>query len=189
MTAAQILEELAEEIRACRKCPLCEQRTNAVPGEGSARARVMFVGEAPGQDEDEQGRPFVGRAGQLLRQLISHIELEEGDYFIGNVLKCRPPGNRNPEPVEISACQPYLFAQLAVIKPLLVVPLGNFALQVLVNPKSTISKARGRVVSRDGLNFFPTYHPAAILRGGANLKGDLVADFEKIPQLLVELAP
>lgn len=188
-TAAQILEELAEQIRTCRKCGLSGERLNAVPGEGSATARVMFIGEAPGQDEDEQGRPFVGRAGQLLRKLIAHISLEEGDYFIGNVLKCRPPGNRNPEPTEISACQPYLFAQLAVIKPLVVVPLGNFALQVLVSPKAAISKARGQLVSRDGLNFFPTYHPAAILRGSANLKRDLVADFEKIPQLLLELSP
>ena len=133
-TAAQILDELAEDIRVCRRCPLSEERLNAVPGEGSARARVMFVGEAPGQDEDEQGRPFVGRAGQLLRKLIAHIGLAESDCFIGNVLKCRPPGNRDPEPVEISACQPYLYAQIAVIKPLIVVPLGNFALQLLVNP-------------------------------------------------------
>jgi len=95
----------------------------------------------------------------------------------------------NPEPTEIAACQPYLSAQLAVIKPLLVVPLGNFALQALVNPKLAISKTRGRVVSREGMNFFPTYHPAAILRGSASLKGDLIADFEKIPQLLLELSP
>jgi len=187
--ANELLEELAQIIRGCRKCQLGHQRKNAVPGEGSHRAKVVFVGEAPGEDEDEQGRPFVGRAGQLLRKLISHIALEDGEYFIGNILKCRPPSNRDPLPIEIEACKPYLFAQLAVIKPVLIVPLGNYALQVLVGDRMNISRVRGKLITKNGLNFFPTYHPAAILRGGARLKNDLVKDFEKIPFLLKELGP
>ncbi len=189
MNGDQVLEVLAEAISACRKCELGEKRQNAVPGEGGAKARVMFVGEAPGEEEDDQGRPFVGRAGQLLRKLIQHVELQEGEYYIANVIKCRPPGNRNPEPTEIEACRPYLFAQIAVIKPTLIVPLGNFALQVLVGPKLTISRARGKLFSKDGMHYFPTYHPAAILRGSARLKNELVHDFEKIPILLKELEP
>ncbi len=183
----ELIEELAEAIRICRKCPLGELRKNAVPGEGSVRAKVMFVGEAPGEEEDNQGRPFVGRAGQLLRQLIAHIQLEEGEYYIGNVLKCRPPENRNPLPLEIEACKPYLFSQIALIKPLLIVPLGNFGLQVLVGPKLTIARARGKLFSKDGMHFFPTYHPAAVLRGSARLRQTLVEDFEEIPKLLIEL--
>lgn len=189
LSAEKVLEELEEKIRTCRKCKLCEYRQNAVPGEGGLRAKVMFVGEAPGEEEDAQGRPFVGRAGQLLRKLIEHIELEEGEYYIANVLKCRPPGNRNPEPIEIEACKPYLIAQIGLIKPLLIVPLGNFALQVLVGSKLTITRSRGKLISRNGICFFPTYHPAAVLRGSARLKDELIRDFEKIPILLQELLP
>jgi len=182
----EILESLAEEIRACRKCTLGALRTHAVPGEGGARAKVMFVGEAPGADEDEQGRPFVGRAGQLLRQLITHIGLDEHDCFIGNVLKCRPPGNRDPELTEIEACRHWLFAQLGVIKPLVIVPLGRWSLNLLLGPKLQISKIRGKVCERDGQHFMPTYHPAAILRN-PRLRDTLVADFQKLALLVREL--
>jgi uracil-DNA glycosylase family 4 len=185
-TPDQLLESLAEEVRACRLCALGDQRKNAVPGEGSARAKVMFIGEAPGADEDEQGRPFVGRAGQLLRQLIDRINLDGGEYFIGNTLKCRPPGNRDPEPLEIESCKKWLFAQLAVIKPLVVVILGRHSMGLLLGPKLQISKARGQVFERDGMHFLPMYHPAAILRN-PNLRKDIVADFDKLALLLKEL--
>jgi DNA polymerase len=148
----------------------------------------MFIGEAPGADEDEQGRPFVGRAGQLLRKLIQHIRLEEGEYFIGNVLKCRPPGNRDPEPLEIEACKPWLHAQIAVIKPLVIMPLGRFSMSLLLDPKMQIGKVRGTVIEREGQVFMPTYHPAAILRNPRYRKV-IVADFEKLARLLLEMEP
>ena len=185
-TPDQLLAALAEEVRACRLCTLGEQRKNAVPGEGSSCAKVMFVGEAPGADEDEQGRPFVGRAGQLLRQLIDRIKLDSGEYFIGNTLKCRPPGNRDPEPLEIEACKKWLFAQIAVIKPLVVVILGRHSMGLLLGPKLQISKVRGQVFERDGLHFLPTYHPAAILRN-PGLRKDIVDDFDKLALLIKEL--
>ncbi len=184
--AQRLLDELAAQISACRRCALSEGRTNAVPGEGGAHAKVMFVGEAPGADEDKQGRPFVGRAGMLLRELIAHVGMEDGDYFIGNVLKCRPPGNRDPEPLEIEACKPWLYAQLAVIKPLVVVTLGRFSLGLLINPKLQISKARGQVFTIDGQHFLPMYHPAAILRN-PRLRDVLIADFQKLALLIREL--
>jgi len=187
-TPAELLDALTEQIHSCRLCELGESRTNAVPGEGGAQAKVMFIGEAPGADEDEQGRPFVGRAGKLLRKLIEHIDLEEGEYFIGNVLKCRPPGNRDPEPLEIEACKPWLYAQIAVIKPRVIVPLGRFAMTLLLGPKLQIGKVRGTVIERDGLVFMPTYHPAAILRSPRYQKV-IVADFEKLARLIMELEP
>ena len=183
----QLLECLAAEIRACRLCELGGIRKNAVPGEGSPRAKVMFVGEAPGADEDEQGRPFVGRAGQLLRQLIERIKLDSGEYFIGNTLKCRPPGNRDPEPLELEACKKWLFAQIAVIKPLVIVILGRHSMGLLLGPKLQISKVRGQVFERNGLHFLPTYHPAAVLRN-PGLRKDIVADFDKLALMLKELA-
>ncbi len=182
----KLLECLAEEIRACRLCALGEQRKNAVPGEGSSCAKVMFVGEAPGSDEDEQGRPFVGRAGQLLRQLIDRIGLDNDEFFIGNTLKCRPPGNRDPESLEIEACKKWLFAQIAVIKPLVVVILGRHSMGLLLGPKLQISKVRGQVFERNGLHFLPTYHPAAVLRN-PGLRKDIVADFDKLALLIKEL--
>jgi uracil-DNA glycosylase family 4 len=182
----RLLDELAAQVSACRRCQLGESRTNAVPGEGGARAKVMFIGEAPGADEDEQGRPFVGRAGVLLRELIAHVGMDQSEYFIGNVLKCRPPGNRDPEPLEIEACRPWLYAQLAVIKPLVVVTLGRFSMSLLISPKLQISKARGQVFPVDGQHFLPMYHPAAILRN-PRLRDVLIADFQKLALLVREL--
>jgi len=187
-TPDELLDALSEQIRSCRLCELGESRTNAVPGEGGAQAKVMFIGEAPGADEDEQGRPFVGRAGKLLRKLIEHIDLEEGEYFIGNVLKCRPPANRDPEPLEIESCKPWLHAQMAVVKPRVIVPLGRFAMNLLLGPKLQIGKVRGTVIERDGQVFMPTYHPAAILRSPRYQKV-IVGDFEKLARLIMELEP
>lgn len=162
------LEELNEIIRGCQKCPLWRSRTNAVPGEGPGDAEILFVGEGPGEKEDLQGRPFVGSAGQLLNELLVHAGLKREEVFIANLVKCRPPGNRTPLPVEVDACHPYLVAQIATIKPKLVVPLGGPALQKLVEPKMSISQMHGRMLERWGLRFFPMYHPAAALH-----KGDL----------------
>lgn len=182
-----IFDELVITIRQCQKCPLGKSRTQAVPGEGSRSADLLFVGEAPGSDEDLQGRPFVGAAGQLLTELIQTLALEREDVYIANVLKCRPPHNRNPEQAEIDACQDYLFAQIALIKPKIVVPLGNFALNVLVGKekKVGISVLRGKLIEKNGLLFFPTYHPAAVLHN-PRLKGDLLKDFRILHDILMD---
>jgi len=171
MDAIRLLEELAEEIRRCTKCPLSKHRTNAVPGEGNPRARVFLVGEAPGRNEDLEGRPFVGAAGRLLDKLLGLAGLERSSVFITNVVKCRPPGNRDPRPEEIAACSPYLDRQLAVIEPEIVVALGRHSASYLLGKAGvrarSIMKVRGRIyrVRICGLEVevFPTLHPAAAL--------------------------
>ena len=145
-------------------CPLHETRTNAVPGEGPSNARVAFIGEAPGGDEDRQGRPFVGRSGQLLRRSITEVGWREDEVFIGNVLKCRPPGNQDPLPDQIKACQHFLVAQLILIQPIVIVTLGRFSLNLLIDPALKISRIHGKHILKDGQLFVPTYHPSAILR-------------------------
>ena len=172
-TALPILGEVSAEARACRKCGLCETRTKAVPGTGSASTGIVFVGEAPGADEDAQGEPFVGRAGKLLteiikgmddRQLIPGVSLTRETVYICNVLKCRPPENRNPLPHEIEACSPYLDRQLEALKPRIICCLGKFAAELLVGVKGTIRDMRGKVYRYKGARLIVTYHPAAILR-------------------------
>ena len=176
----------------CTKCPLHETRTKAVFGAGNADAELMFVGEAPGAEEDRQGLPFVGRAGQLLNQLLEEIGLSREEVFIANVLKSRPPGNRDPQPLEIEACKPYLFEQVRLIEPKVVCTLGNFATKLLSGSPTGITRVRGtpQVHELGGRTVFllPLFHPAAALRTPA-VKETLRADFATIPELLARPAP
>jgi DNA polymerase len=186
------LVDLYEEVKACSKCPLHETRTKAVFGAGDADAEVMFVGEAPGAEEDRQGLPFVGRAGQLLNQMLGEIGLSRDDVFIANVLKSRPPGNRDPQPGEIEACKPYLFEQVRLIEPRVVCTLGNFATKLLSGNPAGITRVRGtpQVHQLGGRTVFllPLFHPAAALRTPA-VKEQLRADFELLPKLLAGPPP
>ena len=161
------LSEITSEIAQCTKCPLHKTRTHTVPGEGNPRAKLVFVGEAPGEDEDLQGRPFVGRAGQLLTGMIEaekSLNLKRSEVFICNVLKCRPPGNRNPQPDEIACCEPYLKAQLVIIQPKLICALGTFAAQTLLRTETKISQLRGKFYTYEGIPLLPTFHPSYLLR-------------------------
>jgi DNA polymerase len=167
---ASSLEELKKPVMACRRCPLARTRTNVVFGEGNPKAKLMFIGEAPGADEDEQGRPFVGRAGQLLTKIIEAMGLEREDVFIANILKCRPPGNRNPLPTEIANCSPYLLRQVELIKPKVICALGKFAAQTLLNTETPISRLRGNFYDYHGTKLMPTYHPAYLLRNPGDKK-------------------
>ncbi len=161
------LEEIAKKVQKCTRCPLYETATNAVPGEGNPKAKLVCVGEAPGAKEDETGRPFVGQAGQLLTKILAAIDMKREDVFICNVLKHRPPGNRNPRPEEVEACSPYLIRQLEVIKPKVIVAFGTFAAQTLLNTKTPIGQLRGLVHRYHGISLVVTYHPAALLRNPA----------------------
>jgi uracil-DNA glycosylase family 4 len=186
------LVELFNEVQACTRCPLHETRTRAVFGAGNADADLMFVGEAPGAEEDLQGLPFVGRAGQLLNQLLGEIGMSREDVFIANVLKSRPPGNRDPQPLEIEACRPYLFEQVRLIEPKVVCTLGNFATKLLSGSPAGITKVRGapQVHELGGRTVFllPLFHPAAALRTPA-VKETLRSDFEGLPELLAGPSP
>jgi len=163
--AVQTLEELRAEIGDCRRCKLCQGRTQVVFGVGDPRAELVFVGEAPGRDEDLKGEPFVGRAGQLLTEIITKgMKLRRGDVYIANVVKCRPPENRNPEPDEIASCEPFLIKQLELIRPRIIVALGTFAAQTLLKTKTPISRLRGVWHTYQGIKVMPTLHPAYLLR-------------------------
>jgi uracil-DNA glycosylase family 4 len=161
------LGELAKKVKRCTRCPLYETATNGVPGEGNPKAGLVCVGEAPGAKEDETGRPFVGQAGQLLTKILGAIDLTREDVFICNVLKHRPPGNRNPRPEEVEACSPYLIRQLELIKPKVIVAFGTFAAQTLLQTKTPIGQLRGLVHRYHGIPLIVTYHPAALLRNPA----------------------
>jgi DNA polymerase len=161
------LDEIAEKVRKCTRCPLYETATNAVPGEGDPKAKLVCVGEAPGAKEDETGRPFVGQAGQLLTKILEAIDLTREQVFICNVLKHRPPGNRNPQPKEVEACSPYLIRQLELIQPKVIVAFGTFAAQTLLQTKAGIGQLRGLVHRYHGIPLIVTYHPAALLRNPA----------------------
>ena len=184
--------ELYREVSDCALCPLAETRTKTVFGAGNANADLMFVGEAPGAEEDRQGLPFVGRAGQLLSELLAEIGLTRADVFIANVLKSRPPGNRDPMPNEIEACQPYLWKQIALIQPTVIASLGNFATKLLSGNPSGITKVRGtpqvHELGGQSVFLFPLLHPAAALRTPA-MKDNLRQDFAKLPALLEEALP
>jgi len=179
---ARLMEEIAAQIRVCQLCPLHKGRTHAVPGEGPVNAQVAFIGEAPGGEEDRQGRPFVGRSGQLLRKTIVDVGWREEEVFIGNVLKCRPEGNRDPQEHEIAACSHYLEAQLALINPRLIVTLGRFSLNLLIDPSLKITKVRGQHIKKFGKLYLPTFHPSAILRN-MNLLVDFRRDLAKAKKL------
>lgn len=161
------LESLAKAIATCTRCPLYSTAKNPVPGEGNPNADLMLVGEAPGATEDETGRPFVGQAGQLLEKILGAIKFTREDVFIVNVLKHRPPGNRNPRPEEVSACSPYLVRQIELIRPKVLVALGTFAAQTLLDTKLSIGKLRGQIHRYYGVPLIVTYHPAALLRNPA----------------------
>ena len=166
----QSLEAIAEEVKSCRKCEIANSRLNAVPGQGNPKARLMFVGEAPGADEDQKGLAFVGRAGKLLTEIIIAMGLTRDEVFIGNTLKCRPPGNRDPKPDEIDNCWPYLKRQLEIIQPEIIVALGAHAARTLLDSKLAIGKLRGQFheyrfsEELPPAKLMPTYHPAYLLR-------------------------
>ncbi len=180
------LEKIEEEIKKCQKCPLYKTRKNAVPGEGRFEKKIMFVGEAPGRREDELGRPFVGAAGKFLDELLASIELSRKDVYITNIVKCRPPGNRDPTDEEIKLCSPYLDRQIAVMKPRIICPLGRFSAKYILEKfgfeMDKISKIQGSVFEGEVL-ILPMYHPAAALYH-QNLKNELYKSFEVLKSLL-----
>lgn len=173
------LKELYKNCMECAKCALANNRTNVVFGEGNIKAKLMFVGEGPGHDEDMQGRPFVGKAGQLLTKMIEAIELKREDVFIANIVKCRPPNNRVPYPEEIRECLPHLRNQVAIIRPEIIVCLGSTAAKSIMNEDIRITKDRGRWMDKNDFHFIATYHPAALLRDPEK-KGDAWKDFKSI---------
>jgi len=177
------LRELEENMRDCHKCPLAAARTNLVFGEGSERADIVFIGEAPGAEEDKQGRPFVGRAGQLLTNMIKKMGYTREDVYIGNILKCRPPGNRDPLPEEMEQCFPYLAKQLEIIKPKVIVTLGKHASHTLLGVKTPITKLRGNLGNFRGIPVMPTFHTAYLLRN-PNKKWDVWEDMQKVLKIV-----
>ena len=180
------LTRLANEVERCRRCPLYRTRTHAVVSDGSPSAKLMFVGEAPGRDEDLQGVPFVGAAGQLLTKMIEAMGLKRQEVYICNVLKDRPPGNRTPLPEEVEACLPFLKEQLAIIRPDVICTLGAVATKALLGPHVSITKVRGEVRDYDGIPLIPTFHPAYLLRNPA-AKAFAWSDLKKVKALLFGL--
>jgi len=177
------LEDVRRELGECIRCPLHAGRKSIVFGEGEPRAELVFVGEAPGADEDVQGRPFVGRAGQLLTRIIEAMKFDRKEVYICNILKCRPPGNRNPQPEEIAACEPFLIRQLATIRPTVICALGTFAAHTLLKSEAPISVLRGRFHQYQGIDLMPTYHPAYLLRN-PSAKKQVWEDVQMIMQRL-----
>ena len=180
---APSLAGVREELGECTRCPLHRTRKTIVFGEGSAKAQLVFVGEAPGEDEDNQGRPFVGRAGQLLTKIIGAMGLKREDVYICNILKCRPPGNRNPKDDEIAACEPFLVKQLEALNPEVICALGTFAAKTLLRTDIPISAMRGRFHDYHGRRLMPTYHPAYLLRN-PDAKKMVWEDVQKIMKIL-----
>jgi uracil-DNA glycosylase family 4 len=181
------LAEAAADAAGCTRCGLAEGRTQVVFGVGNPHADLMFIGEAPGFHEDRQGEPFVGAAGQLLTRMLGEIGLHREDVYIGNILKCRPPGNRDPLPAEIETCTPWLVEQITLIQPRLLVTLGNFATKFVLQTQRGITSMRGRTYEWHGRTVIPTFHPAAILHGGGEKSRqfqDLQADFALIRSTL-----
>ncbi len=182
---ADSLEAVAAEVRGCTKCPLSRSRTHAVPGEGPADARVMLIGEGPGFHEDRQGRPFVGPSGQYLEQLLASVGLDRKQVFITNVVKCRPPGNRDPLPDELAACRDYLDRQLALIRPAIVVTLGRYSMDRFF-PGQSITRIHGQPKRVGDVFYLPLFHPAAALRR-PEWRAASEKDIQQIPRLLAEL--
>jgi len=179
-------EKLDRQIMNCQFCPLFKTRIQAVPGEGKREARLMFVGEAPGKDEDIQGRPFVGRAGQLLTRIIKAMGFERNQVYIANVVKCRPPENRTPRPDEIRACSPYLIKQIELIKPEVIVALGKVAAEFLLTTTKSMSELRGNFGDFQGIPVMPTFHPSYLIRneGNQKIKKMVWEDMKKVMKLL-----
>jgi DNA polymerase len=179
----ETLEDILAEVSTCRRCALCSGRSNVVFGVGNPRARLMFVGEGPGVEEDRQGEPFVGAAGKRLTRWINRIGFAREDVYIANIVKCRPPGNRTPLPEEAAACLPYLRRQVRAIRPEVICTLGGVALNFLLGNNERITRARGRWRDLDGIPVLPTYHPAYILRN-ATKENEVLADFDLLAERL-----
>ena len=179
-------EELEESIKGCNKCKLCTGRNNIVFGVGNKNADIMFIGEGPGADEDIQGEPFVGKAGQLMNKAFEALEIKREDVYIGNIVKCRPPQNRNPEVDEVKACIDYLRNQVVLIKPKIIVLLGSVALKNILGEEYGITNSRGKWIEKKGIWYMPTFHPAALLRDESK-KLDFWRDLKIIKQKLKEL--
>ncbi len=182
----QLLSELRMEIGDCSRCKLHSGRKNIVFGVGNPQADLMFIGEGPGVDEDIQGLPFVGRAGQLLTRIIKAIDLDREDVYIANIIKCRPPGNRSPQPDEIETCVPFLFRQIEIIEPKIIVALGSFAAQRILNTKLPITSLRGRFMKYKNMQVMPTFHPAYLLRN-MNKKREVWEDMKLVREELKKL--
>ena len=182
MSRKTTLKQIEKQIISCKKCGLCKTAERSVPGEGNINAEIVFIGEAPGANEDKTGRPFVGRSGQLLEKELENIGMTRESVWIGNIIKHRPPKNRDPKPDEIASCQPYLSSQLKVIKPMLIVTLGRFALNHF-DKQCTITNDHGTLKKVGDYYIYPIYHPAAALRNG-NFAKVLHADFAKIPKVI-----
>lgn len=179
----ETLEDIWTDIGECMRCPLSQSRTHIVNSEGNRNARLMFVGEAPGADEDATGRPFVGRAGQLLNKIIEAIGMKREDIMIGNVNRCRPPQNRTPTPAEAATCKPFLLREIAVIQPEVIVVLGNTAMKNLLGTKEGITKLRGQFQDYRGIKVMPTFHPAYLLRDPSK-KREAWEDMKKVRDYL-----
>ncbi|NWG02942.1 MAG: uracil-DNA glycosylase [Syntrophaceae bacterium] len=177
------LEMVRKELGDCKRCKLHRTRRTIVFGEGNEKAILMFIGEGPGNEEDVQGRPFVGKAGQLLTRIIESINLSREEVYIANVIKCRPPENRNPEPDEIESCHPFLLRQIHVIQPKIICALGTFSAQTLLNTNAKITALRGKIYDLEGIKVIPTYHPAFLLRN-PDKKREVWEDMKKIAEWL-----
>jgi len=188
MEKKKCLEELKKKVEDCRDCSLGRSRKYPVFGEGDVESKVVFIGEAPGYYEDQIGKPFVGRAGRLLDNLLDEIGLSRDSVYIANVLKCRPPGNRDPLPEEIDACKPYLMEQLKIIQPLIICTLGKFALVSIYNKSASITALHGRLIQMEKFNIFPLYHPAAALHQPM-LLDSIKEDFAKLKEQLTKPIP
>jgi DNA polymerase len=177
---------LEETILNCKKCPLSQSRTHAVPGEGDLNAELMFIGEAPGRDEDLQGRPFVGRAGQLLTKIIQAMTFQRDEVYITNIIKCRPPGNRNPQGNEIASCKDYLLAQIDLISPKVIVTLGKVAADFFIRSSLGMTALRGDFYDFEDIKVMPTFHPSYLIRneGNRNLKKMVWEDMKKVMAFL-----
>jgi len=188
--APSALEQLRVEASTCTRCPLAEGRTQVVFGVGNPDADLLFVGEGPGREEDLAGEPFVGRSGKLLDRLMGEeLGLTRQQCYIANVVKCRPPGNRDPAPVEIAACRPYLEEQISLIRPLVVITLGNFATRLLLDTTEGIGQLRGTVYPYGAGHLVPTYHPAYVLRAGGEPMAEMRADLVRAKRLLAPASP
>ncbi len=182
----QEMDELEKSIINCKKCKLCQRRQNIVFGEGNTNTKVMFIGEGPGGDEDKEGRPFVGKAGQLMNKAFDVVGIKRENVYIANIIKCRPPQNRDPEPDEIEACINYLRNQVMIIKPQIIVLLGRISLQNIVGKEYKITASRGKWIEKKGILYMPTWHPAALLRDETK-KIDFIKDLIKVTEKLEEL--
>ena len=180
------IAKIDEEIRKCKRCKLHKTRTNAVPGEGPADARIMICGQAPGRTEDEEGRPFVGMAGKFLNEMLESIELDRGKIFVTSPIKCFPPDNRLPKSDELKACRPYLEEQIRIIKPKVIIALGNCGLQILLERKLTTSKLHGQPQEKNGIIILPTFHPSAAMRF-PKIRALVEEDFKRFKDLLVKI--